>query len=64
MLEHGGNIKFAAEQYGILPEDWLDLSTGIHPYGYPVPLVLPEVWQKLPSDDDGLIEAACTYYDC
>ena len=64
MLEHGGNLNLAAAQYGIALENWLDLSTGINPNGYPIPALEPAIWQRLPLDDDGLIEAACAYYGC
>ncbi|MDO9365425.1 MAG: threonine-phosphate decarboxylase CobD [Methylotenera sp.] len=64
MLEHGGNLSLAAAQYGIPLEDWLDLSTGINPNNYPIAEIPADVWQKLPSDSDGLIEAACAYYGC
>lgn len=64
MLEHGGNLSLAAVQYGIPLENWLDLSTGINPNGYPVPDIPPAIWQRLPLDDDGLIEAACAYFGC
>jgi cobalamin biosynthesis protein CobC len=62
MLEHGGNLALAAKQYGIPLENWLDLSTGINPNGYPIPEIPQALWQRLPSENDGLIEAACTYY--
>lgn len=64
MLEHGGNLNLAARQYGIPLEEWLDLSTGINPEGYPLPEIPPAIWQRLPLNDDGLIEAACAYYGC
>lgn len=64
MLEHGGNLALAAAQYNIPLQNWLDLSTGLNPDGYPLPAIAAEVWQRLPLDDDGLIEAACTYYNC
>ncbi len=64
MLEHGGNLAAAAKQYDIPPESWLDLSTGINPDGYPIAEIPAAIWQKLPLEDDGLIEAACAYYDC
>jgi cobalamin biosynthetic protein CobC len=64
MLEHGGNLAAAAKQYGIPLANWLDLSTGINPNGYPIPDIPAAIWQKLPSDDDGLKEAACQYYGC
>jgi len=64
MLEHGGNLVAASQQFGIALEDWLDLSTGINPHGYPITDIPPEVWQRLPLENDGLVEAACAYYGC
>jgi cobalamin biosynthetic protein CobC len=62
MLEHGGRLRRAAERYDIPLADWLDLSTGINPRGYPVPPVPADVWLRLPEDDDGLEAAAAGYY--
>jgi cobalamin biosynthetic protein CobC len=62
MLEHGGKLRRAARQYNIAETDWLDLSTGINPNGWPVPVVSNEIWQRLPQDDDELHIAAQTYY--
>ncbi len=64
MLEHGGRLLAAAREYGIPPQDWLDLSTGINPHGYPVPTIPPDAWLRLPQADDGLTAAACDYYRC
>jgi cobalamin biosynthetic protein CobC len=64
LLEHGGKIRQAALRYGIPPEDWLDLSTGINPLGWSVPAIPPECWRRLPEPDDGLEHAACSYYGC
>ncbi|OIR17887.1 threonine-phosphate decarboxylase [mine drainage metagenome] len=64
MLEHGGNLALAAAQYGIPLENWLDLSTGINPNGYPIPNIPHSAWQRLPIENDGLIEAALAYYGC
>lgn len=61
-LEHGGRVRAAAQQYGIPAENWLDLSTGINPLGWPVPVIPAEIWQALPQDDDGLEVAACRFY--
>ena len=63
MLEHGGRLHRAVREYGIPLEDWLDLSTGISPFGWPVPTIPPSAWHRLPEDDDGLIEAARAYYN-
>ncbi|MDP2430766.1 MAG: threonine-phosphate decarboxylase CobD [Pseudomonadota bacterium] len=62
MLEHGGKLREASSQYGIPLADWLDLSTGINPNGWPVPAIPAATWARLPEDDDGLSEAARAYY--
>ncbi|MEW5973309.1 MAG: threonine-phosphate decarboxylase CobD [Pseudomonadota bacterium] len=64
MLEHGGRLHEAARWHGIPPGDWLDLSTGINPHGWPVLPLPPEVWLRLPEEDDGLEQAARDYYGC
>ena len=62
MLEHGGKLRQAAARYGIPLDDWLDLSTGINPNGWPVPEIPSACWARLPEDDDGLEQAARSYY--
>ena len=62
MLEHGGRLRAAAARSDITLADWIDLSTGINPHGWPVPPLPPEVWQRLPEANDGLEEAAAAYY--
>lgn len=62
MLEHGGRLLRAAHQFGIAPEQWLDLSTGVSPWPWPVPPLPASAWHRLPEDEDGLVEAAQTYY--
>lgn len=64
MLEHGGQLRRAAERFGIAVHDWLDLSTGINPRGWPVPAVESLHWQRLPEAGDGLEAAARDYYEC
>jgi cobalamin biosynthetic protein CobC len=56
-LHHGGRVRAAAHEYRIPLRNWLDLSTGINPQGWPVPAIPAEVWQRLPEDDDGLYMA-------
>ncbi len=60
--QHGGQLKAASEQYHIPPGDWLDLSTGISPFVYPLPNVPRHCWQRLPEENDGLELAAADYY--
>src|SRR5262245_8131288 len=62
MLEHGGRLRAAAQQYGIPLEQWLDLSTGVAPWPWAIPEIPPDAWLRLPEDDDGLERAARDYY--
>lgn len=62
MLEHGGRLHRAAREYGRPPGQWLDLSTGISPFAWPVPAVPARAWHRLPEDDDGLEVVAQHYY--
>ncbi|MES9937622.1 MAG: threonine-phosphate decarboxylase CobD [Sedimenticola sp.] len=64
MLDHGGNVRQAAELYGRPVEQWLDLSTGINPLGWSVPELPPEICRRLPEAQDGLEQAAAAYYGC
>lgn len=63
-LEHGGNISAAAQRFGIPEERWIDLSTGISPWCWPVPDVPQHVWQTLPYPDNQLESLAAQYYGC
>ena len=62
LLHHGGRLRAAAERFRIPLSDWLDLSTGINPGGWPVPAPPAGCWARLPEDDDGLEQAARDYY--
>jgi cobalamin biosynthesis protein CobC len=62
LIEHGGALLAAARTYGRPPEQWLDLSTGINPRGWPVGEIPPEAWRRLPESEDGLLEIAREYY--
>ncbi|WGZ95073.1 MAG: threonine-phosphate decarboxylase CobD [Candidatus Thiothrix putei] len=61
--EHGGQLRAASRTFGIPLKNWLDLSTGISPWPYPLSPVPPECWQRLPETDDGLESIAARYYD-
>jgi len=62
MLEHGGRLRKAVEQYGIAEADWLDLSSGLAPWPWPIPEIPVRAWARLPETDDGLEQAAREYY--
>jgi len=64
LLKHGGRLREAAEHYQIPLSDWIDLSTGINPNGYPIPNIPSALWQRLPEDQDDLIATAQRYYQC
>ncbi len=59
---HGGQLVIASRQYQIPVADWLDLSTGVSPFVYPLPEVPTYCWQRLPEVNDGLEQAAVDYY--
>ena len=61
-LHHGGQCRAAAMRYNIPLADWVDLSTGINPNGWPVKDIPADLWQRLPEDEDELLEVACQYY--
>ena len=61
-LHHGGRLRAAASHFGLALDQWLDLSTGINPNGWPVPQVPASAWARLPEDEDGLEQAARAYY--
>jgi len=63
MLEHGGRLRKAALEYGIAEADWLDLSSGLAPWPFPIPEIPLRAWARLPETNDGLEQAACDYYD-
>ncbi|NKJ48057.1 threonine-phosphate decarboxylase [Burkholderia sp. SG-MS1] len=62
IVAHGGNLHEAAERYGIPYAQWLDLSTGINPHGYPVPPVPADAWRRLPDEGDDFAACAARYY--
>ncbi|MDF3835279.1 threonine-phosphate decarboxylase CobD [Cupriavidus basilensis] len=61
-IRHGGDLLAAVRRFERPAEDWLDLSTGINPDGYPVPALPADAWQRLPQDDDGLAGLAAQAY--
>ncbi|WP_286235147.1 threonine-phosphate decarboxylase CobD [Thalassotalea sediminis] len=63
-LTHGGQLRKVSEQYHIPVDEWLDLSTGIAPFSYPVPAIPQIIWQQLPQYSPELLTAAKQYYHC
>jgi cobalamin biosynthesis protein CobC len=52
LLHHGGRIAVAAARFPETPHPWLDLSTGISPWAYPVGEIDLGAWQNLPPAED------------
>ena len=48
-IEHGGALDRARARFGDPPGGWLDLSTGISPWPYPVGVIPAGSWQRLPD---------------
>ncbi|MYM63160.1 aminotransferase class I/II-fold pyridoxal phosphate-dependent enzyme [Pseudomaricurvus sp. HS19] len=63
MLNHGGKLAEAQQRYP-QQREWLDLSTGIAPWSWPVPEIPAAVWQRLPESDAALRTAAAGFYGC
>jgi cobalamin biosynthetic protein CobC len=49
--EHGGRLSLARRQFPNALQPWLDLSTGVNPRPYPLPVLATEVWSRLPDED-------------
>ncbi len=62
MLEHGGKLRHAAQQYNVPLSQWMDLSTGLNPHAWPVCEIPASAWLRLPEEEDGLSEIAGQYY--
>lgn len=63
-LWHGGDLGEARRLFPAAPEPRIDLSTGINPVPYPLPVLPSSLWQRLPSADDeaALLAAARRAY--
>jgi cobalamin biosynthetic protein CobC len=63
-IVHGGNLDEVSRLYPDAPTPWIDLSTGINPIAYPVPLLAAEAWARLPTktDEQALLAAAAAHY--
>ena len=61
-IRHGGNLDEAIKLYNMPKENWIDLSTGISPWAYPVKNVPEYVWHELPPSHNELLASAASYY--
>ncbi|CDK97354.1 Threonine-phosphate decarboxylase [Magnetospirillum gryphiswaldense MSR-1 v2] len=63
---HGGDLMAAEARWGKPVAGWLDLSTGINPWPYPVGSLSADVWHRLPGalEDGALRAAAAAAYGC
>lgn len=50
-LDHGGDLGAARKLFSGAPEPFIDLSTGINPYPYPIPQLPSEVFTRLPQPE-------------
>ena len=53
-VPHGGDLDAARRRHPAATGPWLDLSTGINPQPYPVPLLAAQAWTRLPEASDEL----------
>src|SRR5258705_4591598 len=48
-LWHGGDLDAARKLFPAAPQPFVDLSTGINPFSYPVPGLAAETFARLPE---------------
>ena len=51
-LEHGGDLAGARAQFPDAPEPFIDLSTGINPFSYPLGSLPAHAFTRLPQPAD------------
>jgi cobalamin biosynthetic protein CobC len=63
-LAHGGDLGAARKLFPGAPEPFIDLSTGINPFAYPLPPLDPAVFARLPEPAaaERLAEVAAAAY--
>ena len=63
-VEHGGDLGAARLAFPGAPEPFIDLSTGINPYPYPIPQLAADLFTRLPEAAalDRLTEIAAKSY--
>jgi cobalamin biosynthetic protein CobC len=62
--EHGGDLAAIGAAFPDAPKPWIDLSTGINPWPYPIRKLPDQAWQRLPSaaDEIAVRDAAAACY--
>jgi cobalamin biosynthetic protein CobC len=63
-LDHGGDLDELRRLFPGAPKPFIDLSTGINPFAYPIPALTPAVFARLPEPAalDALRAAAAVRY--
>lgn len=63
-IDHGGDLAVAAKRFGRPPADWIDLSTGVNPWPWPVDPEAVAAFRRLPDSGQlgRLRRAASTAY--
>ncbi len=61
---HGGDLNWAEARFGRPDRPWIDLSTGVNPWPYPIGAISDDAWSRLPEAraEAELREAAARYY--
>ena len=61
---HGGNLGWAEAKFGRPVRPWIDLSTGVNPWPYPIGSIRSDAWSRLPDAraESEMREAAARYY--
>ncbi|WP_298858366.1 threonine-phosphate decarboxylase [uncultured Sulfitobacter sp.] len=64
LRDHGGGIDEAAEKFGGLRSQWVDLSTGINPIAYKLGTFTDDAWTALPDRvaTSALLDAARQFW--
>ena len=62
MFKHGGQLERIKKQNPKQTLEWIDLSTGISPYSYPMVEDASNSVSSLPQQHEVLEQAACDYY--
>ncbi len=59
---HGGDVAAAAKRFNVPESEWIDLSTGMNPFAYPVSGIPESAFTQLPYLQQEFLQAAERYY--